>query len=107
MSAIVRPRRSALHMPGSNARALEKAKRLAADTLIHPSQLAPFNQIFSPIEDEVETAGRIIAAFEQAPIERAAVVTVDGKMIESLHVEDAPRTVAMASAIAAINQPTQ
>jgi len=30
----VRPRRSALYMPGSNARALEKAKTLAADALI-------------------------------------------------------------------------
>lgn len=33
MSAI-RPRRSCLYMPGSNARALEKAKTLAADVLI-------------------------------------------------------------------------
>ena len=31
---ILRPRRSVLYMPGSNARALEKAKILAADTLI-------------------------------------------------------------------------
>jgi citrate lyase subunit beta / citryl-CoA lyase len=30
----IRPRRSVLYMPGSNARALEKAKSLAADTLI-------------------------------------------------------------------------
>ena len=30
----LRPRRSALYMPGSNARALEKARTLAADTLI-------------------------------------------------------------------------
>src|ERR1700743_1544840 len=30
----VRPRRSVLYMPGSNARALEKAKTLAADGLI-------------------------------------------------------------------------
>jgi len=30
----IRPRRSALYMPGSNARALEKAKTLPADTLI-------------------------------------------------------------------------
>lgn len=29
-----RPRRSALYMPGSNARALEKAKTLPADVLI-------------------------------------------------------------------------
>jgi citrate lyase subunit beta/citryl-CoA lyase len=34
MPAIVRPRRSVLYMPGSNARALEKAKSLPADGLI-------------------------------------------------------------------------
>jgi citrate lyase subunit beta/citryl-CoA lyase len=32
--AIARPRRSMLYMPGSNARALEKARALAADSLI-------------------------------------------------------------------------
>jgi citrate lyase subunit beta/citryl-CoA lyase len=31
---VIRPRRSALYMPGSNARALEKAKTLPADALI-------------------------------------------------------------------------
>ncbi len=34
MASSVRPRRSVLYMPGSNARALEKAKTLAADGLI-------------------------------------------------------------------------
>jgi citrate lyase subunit beta/citryl-CoA lyase len=34
MPATARPRRSMLYMPGSNARALEKAKTLAADALI-------------------------------------------------------------------------
>jgi len=34
MAATARPRRSVLYMPGSNARALEKAKSLAADALI-------------------------------------------------------------------------
>lgn len=34
MSDDIRPRRSVLYMPGSNARALEKAKTLAADALI-------------------------------------------------------------------------
>jgi len=34
MSAAVRPRRSVLYMPGSNARALEKGKSLPADALI-------------------------------------------------------------------------
>ncbi|MDA8231823.1 MAG: CoA ester lyase [Magnetospirillum sp.] len=34
MAALARPRRSVLYMPGSNARALEKARTLAADALI-------------------------------------------------------------------------
>ncbi len=34
MAASARPRRSMLYMPGSNARALEKGRSLAADALI-------------------------------------------------------------------------
>src|SRR6266849_5254008 len=34
MEALARPRRSALYVPGANARALEKARGLAADVLI-------------------------------------------------------------------------
>ena len=34
MAVTVRPRRSVLYMPGSNHRALEKAKTLPADGLI-------------------------------------------------------------------------
>ena len=34
MVAMARPRRSVLYMPGSNARALEKARDLAADAII-------------------------------------------------------------------------
>ena len=34
MPATLRPRRSVLYMPGSNARALAKAKSLPADALI-------------------------------------------------------------------------
>ena len=34
MTGSIRPRRSVLYMPGINQRALEKAKSLAADSLI-------------------------------------------------------------------------
>ena len=34
MNDIIRPRRSALYMPGSNQRAMEKARNLPADVLI-------------------------------------------------------------------------
>jgi len=71
-------------------------------TLIHPSQLEPCNRVFAPAADEVERAGHIIAAFEQAEAEGRGVVTVDGRMIENLHVEQARRTLALAAAIDAL-----
>ena len=71
-------------------------------TLIHPSQVDPCNSAFAPAEDEVEKAGRIIAAFEEAQAEGRGVVTVDGRMIENLHVEEARRVLAIAAAIATL-----
>jgi citrate lyase subunit beta / citryl-CoA lyase len=70
-------------------------------TLIHPKQLEPCNRVFAPSEEEVDRARRIIAAFEEAQQQGRGVVTVDGRMIENLHVDQARRTVAQAEAIAA------
>ncbi len=82
----------------------EQGRELGFDgkTLIHPSQLAPCNDVFSPSEKEIEDARRIIAAFDEAQKAGKGVVTVDGRMIENLHVDNAQRTVAMAEAIAAL-----
>jgi citrate lyase subunit beta/citryl-CoA lyase len=68
-------------------------------TLIHPSQLEPCNRIFAPSEAEVEKSRRIIEAFAQAQADGRGVVTVDGRMIENLHVRNAERILAMVSAI--------
>jgi citrate lyase subunit beta/citryl-CoA lyase len=78
-----------------------QARQMGFDgkTLIHPSQLEPCNRVFAPTPEAVEQAGRIIAAFEQAEAEGRGVVTVDGRMIENLHVEQARRTLALAAAI--------
>jgi citrate lyase subunit beta/citryl-CoA lyase len=71
-------------------------------TLIHPSQLEPCNRAFAPSEEEVERSRRIIAAFEEATARGDGVVTVDGRMIENLHVADARRLLALADAVEAI-----
>lgn len=68
-------------------------------TLIHPSQVAPCNEVFSPTEAQLEGAARIVAGFEEAQREGKGVVTVDGRMIENLHVEQAKKQLAMAEAI--------
>jgi citrate lyase subunit beta / citryl-CoA lyase len=70
-------------------------------TLIHPKQLEPCNRVFAPTDDEVDRARRVIDAFEEAQREGRGVVTVDGRMIENLHVDQARRTLAQAEAIAA------
>ncbi|HJR26757.1 MAG TPA: CoA ester lyase [Acidimicrobiales bacterium] len=71
-------------------------------TLIHPSQVEPCNDVFAPDEDAVELARRTIAAFEEAQAEGRGVVTLDGRMIENLHVEEARRVLAINDAIATL-----
>jgi citrate lyase subunit beta / citryl-CoA lyase len=62
-------------------------------TLIHPGQIDPCNRIFAPSAEEIEYSRRVIEAFESAS---SGVVTVDGRMIENLHVDNARRILAMA-----------
>ena len=69
-------------------------------TLIHPSQVGPCNEIFSPDPETVAFARKTIEAFEQPENRGKGVLKVDGKMVEILHAEIARRTVAIADAIA-------
>jgi citrate lyase subunit beta/citryl-CoA lyase len=69
-------------------------------TLIHPDQIGPCNEVFSPDADQLEEARRIIEAFQEAAAAGRGVVEVGGRLVESLHVEQARRVVALADAIA-------
>jgi citrate lyase subunit beta/citryl-CoA lyase len=71
-------------------------------TLIHPSQVDIANRVWAPSDAEVEHARRVIEAFEEAQRDGRGVVTVDGRMIENLHVDNARRTLSVAEAIAAL-----
>jgi citrate lyase subunit beta/citryl-CoA lyase len=88
---------------GFRAEALQ-GKQFGFDgkTLIHPSQVEPCNEVFAPSEDEIEHSRKVIAAFNEAQTEGRGVVTVDGRMIENLHVDSALRILAVADAIAAL-----
>ena len=82
----------------------EQGRALGFDgkTLVHPSQVEPANAVWAPDDDEVEHSRRVIAAFEEAEAEGRGVITVDGRMIENLHVDNARRVLAVADAIAAL-----
>jgi citrate lyase subunit beta/citryl-CoA lyase len=68
-------------------------------TLIHPSQIAPANDLFGPSQKELADAAKIVSAYEQAQAAGKSVITVDGRMIENLHVRDSQRILALADLI--------
>lgn len=68
-------------------------------TVVHPAQVAPANEIFGPTSTEVEYARKVVAAYEQGQAAGNSVVTVEGRMIESLHVRDAHRILDLAARI--------
>ena len=71
-------------------------------TLIHPKQIGPCNQVFTPRSQAVAWSRKIIDAYAAAAARGEGVVLVDGKLVENLHVESARRLVKLAEAIAAM-----
>jgi citrate lyase subunit beta/citryl-CoA lyase len=67
-------------------------------TLIHPAQIEPANAAFSPSAAAIEEAERIIAAFARAENAGKGVISLDGRMVERLHLEQAERLLARTSA---------
>jgi citrate lyase subunit beta/citryl-CoA lyase len=96
-----------VHLDLDDASGLEAACRQAADmgfdgkTLIHPSQIETANRAFGPTEDDVTWAQRVIGAHAEAEAAGRGIAVLDGRLIESLHVEEARRVIALARAIAA------
>src|SRR3984893_5060133 len=68
-------------------------------TLIHPAQIGPANAAFAPSAEEIEWSRRVIAAHAAAAAAGKGVVLVDGRLIESLHVENARRLLGLAEGI--------
>ncbi len=60
-------------------------------TLIHPSQLEGANRVFSPSPSELEWAQKVLDVWEQAREQGLSVATLQGKLIEELHVREARR----------------
>jgi citrate lyase subunit beta/citryl-CoA lyase len=80
----------------------EQGRALGMDgkTLIHPGQVAVCNAAFSPDPDDVIWSRKVIAAFAAPENGGRGVITVEGRMVERLHLAIAARVVAIAEAIA-------
>ena len=72
-------------------------------TLIHPNQLDICNRAFAPSDLELEWARKIIAAFSRPENRDKGAISLDGRMVERLHAEQAEQLIALSDAIAAKN----
>ncbi|MFC1619924.1 aldolase/citrate lyase family protein [Candidatus Neomarinimicrobiota bacterium] len=86
-------------MEGLRAAALE-AKSLGFDGMgaIHPRQIRVIHEAFAPTEEEIQRAGEIVIAFEEAEAKGIGVVSLGTKMIDPPVVKRAQHTVDMALA---------
>ncbi|MGB8817215.1 MAG: CoA ester lyase [Rhizobiaceae bacterium] len=68
---------------------LARARGFDGKTLIHPAQIGPANAIFAPGNDDIAEAQAIIKAFALPENASKGVISVNGKMVERLHLAQA------------------
>jgi len=61
---------------------------------IHPSQVALANEVFTPTEEEISRARRILEAMEEAAKEGKGAVSLDGRLIDAASIRMAENLVA-------------
>ena len=66
---------------------------------VHPAQVAPINQAFSPNEAEIDHARQVLAAF--AAQGDAGTVGLNGRMLDIPHLKQAQAVLARSAAFAA------
>lgn len=69
-----------------------RADGFSGKIAIHPAQVAVVNEAFTPTAEEVEKAGRIVAAFESGE----GAVSLDGQMLDLPHLKAARRVLSTA-----------
>ena len=72
----------------------------AGKSCIHPAQVEPINEVFSPSADELAYARRVVDAFEQAQAKGDGAVALDGKLLDLPIVERAQQALRFRDALA-------
>ena len=70
---------------------------------IHPEQIGPVNDVFTPTDDQVAFAKKVVAAFDEAEAKGLASIQVDGYFVDYPIVDQARRTLALIRNINAKN----
>ena len=66
---------------------------------IHPNQVGPCNEIFSPTAEEIQYARRVVEAFEKSEAEGVGALQLDGKFIDIPVVERSRRIIRLGASI--------
>jgi citrate lyase beta subunit len=91
-----------VHLDTRDTEGLERECRLARSLgfrgklCVHPAQVEVVNRIFSPREDEVEHARRVVDVYERGAAEGRGAVALDGEMVDLPVVERARQVLAQA-----------
>jgi citrate lyase subunit beta/citryl-CoA lyase len=75
-----------------------RAEGFTGKIAIHPAQVGPINESFTPSQAEVAHARRVVEAFNAAP--DVGTVGLDGKMLDVPHLKQAQGVLAAAAAFA-------
>ncbi len=67
-----------------------------AKCCIHPSQIEIVNQVFSPTQEQIHWARRVVTAFAEAEVQGVAAIRVDGAMVDYPVLKRARTIVALA-----------
>lgn len=73
-----------------------KAYGFMGKVVIHPNQIQPCHDIFTPSIEEIEYARKVIEAFEEAEKEGRAAIQLEGKFIDYPVVEKSRRIIELA-----------
>jgi citrate lyase subunit beta/citryl-CoA lyase len=81
-----------------------QARRLGftGKSLIHPAQIAPVNEAFSPTPEDLDFAERVVAAFKDAEAKGLGSVAFGGQLLDKPIVDRARATLALGARLAAV-----
>jgi citrate lyase subunit beta/citryl-CoA lyase len=76
----------------------QAARNLGYDgkTIIHPSHIEIVNEVFAPTLEQIAEAERVIAALETAKAEGRGAISLEGRMIDQLHLSAARKLIEQA-----------
>ncbi len=82
-----------------------QARRLgfSGKSLIHPAQIAPVNDAFSPTPEELNFAAKVVAAFKDADARGLGSVAFGGQLLDKPIVDRAHATLAMGARLDKLN----